>query len=46
MIGMILYSLALLCFVLAAVNVPLKNINLVALGLAFAVAPQVLVRFM
>jgi hypothetical protein len=43
---MILYALALLCFVLAAVNVPLKNINLIALGLAFAVAPQVLVHFM
>jgi hypothetical protein len=46
MIGMVLYTLALVCFVLAAINVPLKNINLVALGLAFAVAPQVLVRFL
>jgi hypothetical protein len=46
MIGMILYLAALVCFVLAAFNIPLKGINLTALGLAFAVTPQVLIRFM
>jgi hypothetical protein len=46
MIGMILYVAALACFLFAAFNVPTKGINLTALGLAFAVMPQVLIRFL
>ena len=46
MIGLILYIAALACFLLAAFNVPSKGVNFTALGLAFAVIPQVLVRFL
>jgi hypothetical protein len=46
MLGMILYVAALVCFLLAAFNVPTKGVNFTALGLAFAVMPQVLVRFL
>lgn len=46
MIGFALYAAALICFVLAAINIPVRKLNLTALGLAFAVAPQVLIRFM
>lgn len=46
MIGMILYVGALACFLLAAFNVPAKGVNFTALGLAFAVMPQVLIRFL
>jgi len=44
MIGTLLLFAALVCFVLGAF-VPGKKINLVALGLAFWVMPQVLARF-
>jgi hypothetical protein len=46
MIGTILYVAALACFLFAAFNVPAKGVNLTALGLAFAVMPQVLIRFL
>jgi hypothetical protein len=46
MIGFALYLAAFICFVLAAINIPVAKLNLTALGLAFAVAPQVLIRFM
>lgn len=46
MIGMILYVAALVCFLLAAFNIPGRGINFTALGLAFAVMPQVLIRLL
>jgi hypothetical protein len=46
MIGTILYVAAWACVLVAAFNVPAKGVNLTALGLAFAVMPQVLIRFL
>jgi hypothetical protein len=40
-----LYMAALVCFTLAAINIPVKRLNLTALGLAFAVAPHILMHF-
>ena len=44
MIGSLLLFGALICFLLGAF-IPGKRLNLVALGLAFWVMPQVLARF-
>lgn len=40
MLMLILLILALVCFVLSAVNVPSPRVSLLALGLAFWVASQ------
>lgn len=42
MVGLILNIIALIIFILAALNVPSSRVNLLAAGLAFMVAATVL----